>query len=244
MVARRHWMPLYIADYLADTAHLTAAQSGAYLLLIMHYWQSGSLPDIDGALARIARMTPAEWKRNRATIQSFFHDGWRHKRIDKEIVRAADISASRAAAAKRRHSKSSAIADQVDTKSSAFAEQVDTQSQSPSLDDDGDGDGTRAREPSSAAEALAAKLIEALELQPGTVLYARAGPTAERWLERYDPSIILHTVGLVMARARGIAPSSWNYFDKELEKATYERGNDQVLDGYLAVTGRAAAGPR
>ena len=70
----RPWMPLYVADYLADTAHLNATQSGAYLHLIMHYWQTGGLPANDEALARIARMTGAEWRNARPIIVPFFSD--------------------------------------------------------------------------------------------------------------------------------------------------------------------------
>lgn len=123
----RAWMPLYIADYRADTAHLSAAQHGAYLLLIMHYWSTGSLPSDDAALARIAAMTPVEWKRSRATIAAFFGDDWTHKRIDAELNRAKEISDKRSASAKQRHSKSSANAEQVDTHA-----RVLPQSQSPS----------------------------------------------------------------------------------------------------------------
>lgn len=115
----RPWMPLYIADYLADTAHLNAAQSGAYLHLIMHYWQTGGLPNDDDALARIARLTSREWRRERETLSAFFEDGWRHKRIDIELAHALEISSKRRSAAKQRHCKSNANA-------SANAEQMDT----------------------------------------------------------------------------------------------------------------------
>ena len=64
------WMPLYIADYLRDTAHLGALESGAYIHLIMHYWATGSLPVGDKPLARIAKMTEKEWKSSRGTLEA------------------------------------------------------------------------------------------------------------------------------------------------------------------------------
>jgi uncharacterized protein YdaU (DUF1376 family) len=82
------WMPFYVADYRADTAHLSAAEHGAYLLLIMHYWQKGGLPIDDAQLARIACMSPAEWGRVSNTIAGFFSFGWVHKRIDAELAKA------------------------------------------------------------------------------------------------------------------------------------------------------------
>lgn len=86
----RAWMPLYVADYLAHTGHLSTIEHGAYMLLIMHYWTTGGLPDDDELLARIAKMTKLEWKRARPILAPLFMPGWRHKRVDAEI--AATVS--------------------------------------------------------------------------------------------------------------------------------------------------------
>lgn len=104
----RPWMPLWIADYLKDTTHLGALESGAYLHLIMHYWQAGKLPTDDRQLARVAKLTDREWKKSKATLQAFFHDGWKHKRIDKELAHAAEVSIKRAAATAAREAAKAA----------------------------------------------------------------------------------------------------------------------------------------
>lgn len=88
-------MPLYVADYLADTAHLTAAEHGAYLLLIMAYWRHGSLPSDETMLQRISRMTPREWAKSRAVIAEFFDEDWKHARIENELAKSELKSARR-----------------------------------------------------------------------------------------------------------------------------------------------------
>jgi uncharacterized protein YdaU (DUF1376 family) len=78
-------MPLYVPDFLADTGRLSAAETGAYMCLIMEYWMHDGLPDDDAKLAQIARLPLKSWRQMRPTIQAFFRDGWRHKRIDAEL---------------------------------------------------------------------------------------------------------------------------------------------------------------
>ena len=68
------YMQLYVADYLADTSHLTAAQHGAYMLLLMNYWQRGKAfhaPDertLNIRLANVARMLNDEWEQNKQVL--------------------------------------------------------------------------------------------------------------------------------------------------------------------------------
>ncbi len=83
---KRAWMPLYVGDYLGDTGHLTTTQHGAYLLLMMHYWRKGALPDDDSQLSAITKLPPKVWTEYRSIIQAFFYDGWCHKRIDAELA--------------------------------------------------------------------------------------------------------------------------------------------------------------
>lgn len=96
------YIQLYVADYLADAAHLNAAQHGAYLLLIFNYWQKGhALNNSNERLASVARMSNDEWEQNRAIVAEFFRidgDTWHHDRIDADLAAVADKStkASRA----------------------------------------------------------------------------------------------------------------------------------------------------
>lgn len=88
------WMPLYVADYLADTTRLTTIQHGAYLLLIMAYWRDGeALPDDDNDLAAITRLPVKDWRRIRPKLEPFFDleaGAWRHARIEYELKRATE----------------------------------------------------------------------------------------------------------------------------------------------------------
>ena len=97
----RPWMPLYVADYLADTGYLSTIEHGAYLLLIMHYWQNGALPADETKLARICRLVPREWATVRETLADFFEPGWRHARIERELCSAREAYERRAKAGRK-----------------------------------------------------------------------------------------------------------------------------------------------
>ena len=99
------FMQLCVADYLGDTQHLTTEQHGAYLLILMAMWRAGGqLPAEPARLARIARMTPARWKKIAGEVLAFFEtrDGkLTQKRLRREIEKASDISRKRATAGAR-----------------------------------------------------------------------------------------------------------------------------------------------
>lgn len=101
MSANPVWMPLYVDDYAGATARLTCEQHGAYMQIIMDYWRNGPPPDDDDVLMQIVKLDRARWRKHRSILAKLFRieDGeWRHKRIDRELAKSADISSKRQAA--------------------------------------------------------------------------------------------------------------------------------------------------
>lgn len=96
------FMPLWIADYLADTTHLTTVQHGAYILLLMAYWRrQGPMPADDEQLRSITRLSPAEWRKMKPTLASFFTEAdglWRQGRADHELAKASAKMAAKSQA--------------------------------------------------------------------------------------------------------------------------------------------------
>lgn len=138
------YMPLYVADYLADAAHLNTTEHGAYLLLIMTYWQTGKpLPDDDRKLARICRLTLGRWKKIRPSIEDFFESEnctendkvgkqLRHRRVDRELSKVRDNSLKKRKAglarAQQMHSTRSAHAQLTDTDTEGSEEETSSSS--------------------------------------------------------------------------------------------------------------------
>jgi uncharacterized protein YdaU (DUF1376 family) len=94
------WMPWYVADYLADTAHLTTEQHGAYCLMLMAAWKrGGSLPKDDVQLAAVCRLPAPRWKAHKTILLEFFGEEptqYSHKRVTHERAKAQEISDKKA----------------------------------------------------------------------------------------------------------------------------------------------------
>ena len=132
----RPWMPLYVADYLADTLDLDVEQSGAYLLLLMLAWRrpDGALPNDMAFLKRALSSCVSDMHGNRfnrivpGLLDRYFilgEDGqFRQKRLTKEREKADKISGNGKENAEKRWSKEKENNDLEDAKA------METQSQS------------------------------------------------------------------------------------------------------------------
>lgn len=93
------WMPLYIADYLRDTMHLTRDQHGAYMLLLMACWtRGGRLANDAGQLAGMVKATAAEWRKLAPVILPYFRvdgDQLVNMRVVEEWEKAQRLSEAR-----------------------------------------------------------------------------------------------------------------------------------------------------
>ena len=113
-------LPFFTDAYLADTRHLTAAQHGAYLLLLMTAWRSIDcrLPDDDNFLARAAAMDIRTWRVNKAVVMAFWkkdeQQKWCQGRLEderKNVVeqRSKNAAAGKASALKRKERHSTTV---------------------------------------------------------------------------------------------------------------------------------------
>jgi len=107
------YIQLYVADYLADTVHLSTEEHGAYMLLIFNYWQTGK-PIPKDRLESITKLPNGRWTDVERTLNEFFIEGengeWIHPRIDEDLERVKAKSdqaskAGKASAVKRKGSK-------------------------------------------------------------------------------------------------------------------------------------------
>lgn len=91
------YMQFYVADYLADTMHLSTEEHGAYLLLIFNYWQTGK-PLPKNRLAGIARLSNDRWTDVERSLSEFFIDdgnAWVHQRIERDLISVKGAQAQR-----------------------------------------------------------------------------------------------------------------------------------------------------
>lgn len=107
------YMQLYVADYLADTAHLTTEEHGAYLLLLFSYWQTGK-PLRSDRLASVSRLSNERWTDVEQTLREFFHVSkgvWTHFRVEADLEKVESKSKKNSSAGKA-SAKAKALAKQ------------------------------------------------------------------------------------------------------------------------------------
>lgn len=96
------WMAFNVADYVANTLHLTTRQHGAYILLICAAWNGkGALPGTDEGLRAIAKLSPREWKDDGPALKAFLTrrgEAWIHERVEFEWNDAQSLIAAKSKA--------------------------------------------------------------------------------------------------------------------------------------------------
>lgn len=140
-MSKRPWMPLYVADYLADTFDLRADESGVYLTMLMLAWRrpDAGLPNDMEWLKRSLKSCLSDMhghQFNRIVpklLERFFtlEDGvWTNKRLTNERQKADKWSANASENANKRWSKAKENKDIPDAKAMLTHSQSHSESQS------------------------------------------------------------------------------------------------------------------
>ncbi len=113
-----NYVQLHIGDFLGGTIGMDAAETGAYIMLILAHYQAGEkgLPDDDAYLARVAKVGGKMWKKIRPRLEGKFsieNGYWTSARVVQELLRVNEVSSQRKASALKRHGTSDANAQQM-----------------------------------------------------------------------------------------------------------------------------------
>lgn len=115
----RPWMPLYISEFISETASLTATETGIYIRLLAHCWQHKTIPNDDRKLAVISHCSPRLWRRHKKAVLQLFVPidvhFFGHIEVSKRIRRYEEISNKRKVAAEQMHNLKDANALQMHT---------------------------------------------------------------------------------------------------------------------------------
>ena len=220
----RPWMPFYVADYLGDTRHLSTLEHGAYLLLIFHYWQRGSLPVDDGRLATITGLSAEEWGRCRPTIAEFFGPGWTHRRIDDELAAAVEKSGKARAAARASWDKRKGddkppdMQTHMRTQSERICgRNADAMLSTTTTTEERAGTGAPAREAAPDAVSNFRQAIVSAFAAAGSATIPDTARAAVWVAKGHDPAICLATISELLARNPNAR--SLSYFDAAIADA-------------------------
>lgn len=247
------FMPLWIADYAADTLHLTRDQHGGYLLLLMAYWRNGGpLQADDATLAGIVRASSTEWRKLKPVLQRFFveRDGlWTQKRADEELERAKRLVEARSAIGKMGgkasvESKQTGKQNSTDGSTDGSPDRQPNVKQNstilPSPTTEEREASKQAREPAGATPngtpegLLAARIFKGLNMDASKAppcLYA-IGRHAVPWVTAgcdIDLDIVPAILGILRRDNGQPMPKSAKYFDPVVREAAQKRRSGEMV---------------
>lgn len=248
------WMPLYVADYLADTVDLDAAQSGVYLILLMITWRQSdcALPNdmkwIKRSLsACIAGMHGNQFNRLVPPILDRFFalgsDGkFRNNRLTKEREKSEKFSRKQKETVGKRWVVNNNI-NKIDDTTVIPARALQSQSQSQRI---GGGGRARAREddPDKLAERLAAicGFNNPQDWPPGWC-------GAPNWVRKcladgWEPEVMVDATTAIVKQKRDGPIEHFVYLEKPLARAMARHRAPlpkvQVIDGETIHETRSA----
>lgn len=231
------YVPLFAADYLADTTALSCEEHGAYFLLLLTAWQQPDcdLPDDDRKLARICRLSLRKWRALRPTIEDFWQvsDGrWTNPRLTRERAYADKKSESNRQNARKRWG-----AQDIENKQHDQCERIcdgnapQPQPHSDTVEDKSSTAADAAKSSPVSADDIAKALFDS-----GIAVLARIGvrePQARsivgKWRKQYRDSEVLAVLAQAQRRTDLSEPLEWitTALRNERQRSTGAQTNGQ-----------------